>query len=86
MLQLTVLKSDMLRIQTHPSLSGLVLYQDRFGSYDSVSVATNIHHFEFSSDIRVSDLRAVNVPFTLGFEPSSEKWSYEDRLPAIAEQ
>jgi hypothetical protein len=28
-LQSTVLKSDMLRIQTNPSLSGLVRYQDR---------------------------------------------------------
>jgi hypothetical protein len=59
-LPLTVLKSDILRVQSNPALRGLVLYQDRFGSYDIASVAAKTRHFEDMSDSRVSDLRAVN--------------------------
>jgi hypothetical protein len=48
--QSIVPKPDILRIQTIPLLSGLVLYRDRFVLYDDVSVAPKSRHFEDLSD------------------------------------
>jgi hypothetical protein len=58
--QSAALKSDNLRIQTNPSLSGLVAYQDRFCLYDSALVVGKSRHFGDFSVLRVSDLRTVN--------------------------
>jgi hypothetical protein len=51
--QLTVLKSDILRIQVNPPLRGLVLYQDRV-QFGSASIAAKTRRFQELSCMRTA--------------------------------
>jgi hypothetical protein len=59
-IQLTVLDSDSLWIQTTHRFQDLSYIKTACNMYDSSSVATDTCHFEDSSDLGVSDLRTVN--------------------------
>jgi len=48
--QMSVLKSDFLRILPRPSPGPIVLYQEAFSVYDSTSVASEIGHFRVLFD------------------------------------
>jgi hypothetical protein len=64
LIRLAVLKSDIPRFQTNPSLSGLVLFQERSWLYGSASVAAITLTFEDLADLRVSDIRDLSTVYT----------------------